>query len=91
MEHLFNIIARLAFELPPERIELLAEKIKALNSVSDIDKVKKSWGYNYDSGLYSQFRNEVIQFPSMTGNELATAFLSALLLLNIAKTMDELN
>lgn len=78
MEHLFNIIARLAFELPPERIELLAEKIKALNSVSDIDKVKKSWGYNYDSGLYSQFRNEVIQFPSMTGNELATAFLSAL-------------
>ena len=42
MEHLFNIIARLAFELPPERIELLAEKIKALNSVSDIVKVKKS-------------------------------------------------
>ena len=30
MEQLFNIIAQLAFELPPERIEFLAGKIKVL-------------------------------------------------------------
>ena len=78
MEQLFNIIAQLAFELPPERIEFLAEKIKALPYASEIDKVKKSWGQNYDSAMYSSFRNEVLKAPDMTGRELATAFLSAL-------------
>lgn len=86
MEQLFNIIARLAFELPPERIKYLAGKIDALNSVSEIDKVKKDWGHNYDTALYSQFQNELQKNPDMTGSELATAFLSALASAQYSKT-----
>lgn len=42
MNSLFDIIAEIAFELPPERIELLAEKARMLNTVAEIDKIRKA-------------------------------------------------
>ena len=78
MNSLFDIIAEIAFELPPERIELLAEKARMLNTVAEIDKIRKAWGQNIDSRLYSAFCKELLKTPNMSGSELATAFQSTL-------------
>jgi len=86
MSALFDIIAEMAFELPPERIELLAEKARMLNTVAEIDKIRKAWGQNIDSRLYSAFCKGLLQNPNMSGSELAIAFQASLSAVQYSQT-----
>lgn len=78
MDNIFNIIAEIAFELSPERMELLSEKMAMLSHASDIEKVKKFWGPNVNNELYHRFSKAIQNKSGMTGSELGVMFQTAL-------------
>ena len=72
----FNIIAEMAFELPPERLEFIAFQAEKMQMGINILKLKKSWGVNSDSALFESFFAN-IEKTHITGTELAMAIRSA--------------
>lgn len=86
MERLFNIIAELSFELSPERMELLAEKISHLKNVAKIDTLRAAWGPNNNQALYRKFTCELAKHPAMTGGELSMAFRSAMAVVQFSES-----
>lgn len=77
MNTLWNIIAQIAFALPPERLSIIIGRIATLQSVKEIEKIKKAWGINFDKQLYSNFVDALKPYENMTGKELAAAFQAA--------------
>lgn len=82
----FKILADFAFELSPERMALLAEKANGLNTVAEIDKIRKAWGPNVNSRLYTRFVESLDKHPEMTGRELKIAFEMALAVVRGSET-----
>ena len=72
----FNIIAEMAFELPPERLEFIAFQAEKMQMGINIPKLKKAWGVNSDSALFENFFAN-IKKTHITGTELAMAIRSA--------------
>lgn len=77
MNNIWQIIAKLGIELHPERIELVASRIRTLNNAQDFDQIKSSFGPNVDKSLISQLKKVWISFPEVTPKELSVAMLSA--------------
>ena len=77
MNSLFLILAQIAYELSPERMALLAEKLSNLTHASEVGMLKKAWGPNIDKTLFNSFIEELAKYPDMTGKELSMAFRSA--------------
>lgn len=76
MENFYNVIAEIAFELPPERLDLIAVQAEKMLTSIDIPKLKKAWGVNTDSYLFKKFFSLIDQ-THISGNELAIALRSA--------------
>ena len=77
MNSLFLILAQIAYELSPERMALLAEKLSNLTHASEVGMLKKAWGPNIDKTLFNSFIEKLAKYPDMTGKELSMAFRSA--------------
>ena len=76
MTDLFNIVAEMAFELPPERLDFIAVQAEKMQTSINISKLKKAWGVNTDSALFERFFANV-EKTHISGTELATAIRSA--------------
>ena len=76
MTDLFNIVAEMAFELPPERLDFIAVQAEKMQTSINISKLKKAWGGNTDSALFERFFANV-EKTHISGTELATAIRSA--------------
>ena len=76
MIDLFNIVAEMAFELPPERLDFIAVQAEKMQTSINISKLKKAWGVNTDSALFERFFANV-EKTHISGTELATAIRSA--------------
>lgn len=77
MTNLFNIVAEMAFELPPERLDFIAVQAEKMQTSINISKLKKAWGVNTDSALFERFFVNV-ENSHISGGELATAVRSAM-------------
>ena len=55
MTDLFNIVAEMAFELPPERLDFIAVQAEKMQTSINISKLKKAWSVNTDSALFERF------------------------------------
>lgn len=76
MTDFFNIVAEMAFELPPERLEFIAVQAEKMKTGLNISKLKKAWGVNADSFLPERFFSSV-ERSHISGAELAIAIRSA--------------
>lgn len=77
MKNLFNIIAEMAFELPPDRLNFIATQAEKMNDSINIVKLKKAWGVNTDSHLFNLFFTQ-IKHTHISGLGLSTAIRSAI-------------
>lgn len=76
MTDLFNTIAEIAFELPPERLDFIAVQAEKMQMSINISKLKKACGVNTDSALFERFFASV-EGSHISGIELAIAIRSA--------------
>jgi len=77
MDTLLDILAQFAFELSPDRMQLLADKMALLQNATQVDSLRKYWGPNIGKTLYEHFSAEAKKLPDLSGKELATAFKTA--------------
>lgn len=77
MDALLDSLTQFAFELSPDRMLLLAEKMALMQNATQIENLRKYWGPNISKTLYERFVAEAKQRPDISGRELATAFKTA--------------
>ena len=76
MTGLFKIVAEMAFELPPERLDFIADQAEKMQTSVDTSKLKKAWGVNTDSALFESFFANIEKLH-ISGPRLAIAIRSA--------------
>ena len=84
--NIYELIAKLAFELSPDRVSSIAKEINELNSLREIDSTKSAWGKASNSDLYSIFVKEIkSNAGKMTSNEIAIALKTAIITASYVK------
>lgn len=77
MNSLWDIIAELGIELHPDRVSIIADKIKSLRSVDDFHISKSSFGPNADQKLLNRFQDAWKSVPETKPVEVAAALRGA--------------
>ncbi|WP_040289740.1 DISARM system phospholipase D-like protein DrmC [Alicyclobacillus hesperidum] len=77
MDELWRVVAELGLELHPDRIAAIADKIRSVNSVHDVARVRESFGPNVDPDWFQRLKNAWQQSPDTSPSELAAALRAA--------------
>lgn len=86
MTDLWIAVAELAASTHADRIDVVADAISALNSVSEFDRVKRAFGPNADYSLTDRLCAAWRGSPSVSSKEIASAFRAAAQVVSLMET-----
>lgn len=86
MNDIWMSIAELAASTHLDRIEIIADAISSLNSVSEFEQVRRAFGQNADQALTDRLYSSWKASPAVSPKEIASAFKAAVQVVTLMET-----